>query len=182
MSALYWFREPMAYRIILGPTGPSAGGASAAAEPGSSGRSAPLSGDERGVVIPFRDGRQPGDDLTPVVAAVIARPHLTRRGRGEERERVAPILKTHCLERRPEPVGKPRAKDLPRPTAIRASGDARAGEMAFSPRARTLFGGCDEHELRPPRVEHEKIGISADLVLEVGPLFPRGAAIAAHVH
>ena len=31
-------------------------------------------------------------------------------------------------------------------------------------------------------MEHQEIGIAADLVLEVGPLLPRGAAIAAHVH
>jgi hypothetical protein len=31
-------------------------------------------------------------------------------------------------------------------------------------------------------MEHEQIGIAADLVLEIGPLLPRPAAIAAHVH
>ena len=44
------------------------------ADPGPSGRPDPLGRDERGVVIAFRDARQPGNDLAPVVTAVVACP------------------------------------------------------------------------------------------------------------
>ena len=45
----------------------------------------------------------------------------------------------------------------------------------------TFLGRRDEHQLRLSRMEHQEIGIAADLVLQVGPLLPRLAAVAAHV-
>ena len=56
-------------------------------------------------MIALRDGRQAGDDLTPVIAAVVTAPHLAGGRRGEERERVPPVLEAHRLERRPETIG-----------------------------------------------------------------------------
>src|SRR5438093_659492 len=71
---------------------------------------------------------------------------------------------------------------LPGLAAIGAPGDARAGEMVSTPGAGPFLRRRHEHELGPPGMENQEIGIAADLVSEVGPLLPRLAAVAAHVH
>src|SRR5207247_2508509 len=105
-----------------------------------------------------------------------------RRTGGEEREGIAPVLETHRLERGSETIRQPLSQYLPGLAPVGAPGDARAGEVALAPRAGALLGRGHEHELRLSRMKHEKIGITADLVLQVGPLLPRRSAVAAHVH
>src|SRR5262245_60657875 len=73
----------------------------------------PSGGDERGVVVALGNGRQAADDFAPVLAAVVAAPDLTGRGRGEQREGVAPVLEGHRLERGPQPVWQRLSQNLP---------------------------------------------------------------------
>src|SRR5262249_15548973 len=74
----------------------------------------PSGGDERGVVVALGNGRQAADDFAPVLAAVVAAPDLTGRGRsGQRREGAAQVLEAHRLERGPQPVWQPLSQNLP---------------------------------------------------------------------
>src|SRR5512132_1869506 len=97
-------------------------------------------GHERGVMVALGNGRQAADDFAPVLAAVVAAPDLARRGGGEEREGIAPVLEAHRLERGPETIRQPLAQDLPRLAPVGAPGDSRAGEMTLAPRPGALLG------------------------------------------
>src|SRR5882672_11589975 len=114
---------------VIGLSGP----ARAPRRRGSSG------GDERGVVVALGNGRQAADDFAPVLAAVVAAPDLTRRGGGEEREGIAPVLEAHRLERGSETIRQPLAQYLPGLASVGAPGDARAGKVALAPRAGALL-------------------------------------------
>src|SRR5437879_10050621 len=123
-------------------------------------------GDEGGVVIALGDWRQAADDLVPALAAVVAAPHLTGGGRGEEREGRAPVFQAHRLEGGPQTVGQPAVQQhLPGLAAVGAPGDARARVVLATPEPGSLLGGCHAHQLGLTRQEHQWIGLAEDLVL-----------------
>jgi hypothetical protein len=54
--------------------------------------------------------------------------------------------------------------------------------MLLKPGTGTLSGRRYEHLLRLPRMLHQKVGIPADLMLQIGPLLPGLATVCGHVH
>src|SRR6266536_6170217 len=98
------------------------------------------------VVRTLGDGREAAQHLTPVLATVVAAPHLAG-GRGaEEREGFSPVLQAHRLEGRPQwAIGEPVAYRLPGLPAVGAPGDAGAGVVVLKPAPRSLLGRGHEH-------------------------------------
>src|SRR5262245_20340541 len=108
-----------------------------------------------------------------MLTAVVAAPHLTGSGRPEEREGCAPVLQTHGLKGRPQPVGEPVTELFPGLPAVGALGDARASVMFLIPGTWPLLRRRHEHQLRLARMQHQEVGIATDLVMQISGLLPR---------
>src|SRR5215831_11177608 len=115
-------------------------------------------------------------------AAVVAAPHFTSSSCPEEREGCSPVLQTHGLEGRPQPVRKPMTELFPGLPTISALRDTRASIMLLIPGAGSLLRRRHEHELRLARMQHQEVGIATDLMVQVSGLRPRLATVGAREH
>jgi hypothetical protein len=122
----------------------------------------------------------PAADLTACAPSSL---HHTPGGQAPGGERLAPVLEAHRLEGRAEgPLGEPVAHRLPGLAGVAGSGDAGAREVVPVPAPGALLGRRHEHQLRPPRMVHEEVGIAADRVVLIRPLLPGLAPVGGHVH